>query len=107
MLLSVCEVQDLSKLKSIRNSMYMTFPYIMYKINDLLKMDNIIQKYNDLLYEENSEAKYLILKHSHDIHIDKISNDQAYLKEEIQNSLSFDELEKINKMQNIVFIKDM
>jgi len=104
-------VQDMSKILKIRNTEYMTFPYIMYKVNDLLKMDNVVKEYKNYLYEENSEARYLVFKYSHDIkYIDAaiFGNEGALTFDNIQNHLSFEQqkiLSKFNK-KDIIFIKD-
>ena len=64
--ISICEVQKVD-LKTLKNSVYMTFPYGIYKINDLLPItDEIRNYYKDYYFYENDEP-YLVFKYKFDI----------------------------------------
>jgi len=77
MIISVCEVQNLNNLEqeiTLKNTKYMTFPYVMYKMNTLLPLSNKLRKYYEkYIFHENGE--YLIFKYKFDI---KYLNEEAF-----------------------------
>lgn len=95
----------------------MTFPYIMYKVNDsimeTLKIDDkTFEKYKDFLYVENEEAKYLVFKYMYDInYIDPkaFKNNSIISYCAIEEHLSFAQQKMISKIKvdNIIFIREL
>jgi len=79
MIISVCEVQDLHDLTNLekeitlKNTKYMTFPYVMYKMNTILPLSNKLRKYYESYIFHENDGSYLIFKYRFDI---------EYLKEE-------------------------
>ncbi len=75
---SICQVLKTDKLDK---EIYHTFPYYLYKINDLIPISNEVKKYyNDYLIDYNDE-KYLLFKHRFDCDFisDKAFGDNVFV----------------------------
>ncbi len=111
-LISVCEVQDLSKVKNIRNSKYMAFPYIMYKVNDLLQLTpEVLETYNDFLYKDE-HVEYLVFKYFIDIHYINpgiFGECEVLTKSQMQSALSDDNKASLDRLhiKNMIFVKSL
>lgn len=98
--ISVCEVQKIDT-KTLKNSIYMTFPYVIYKINDLIQItDEIREYYKDYYFYENNEP-YLVFKYKFDLNylnLEAFDNNVFISINEARKYLSPELIETINKM---------
>jgi len=97
--ISVCEVQDLSKVKNIKNTAYMSFPYIMYKVSDLLPVTpEVLKEYNELLYKTDGDdhVEYLVFKYIFDIH---------YINPEVLDLMIFLPSIKCERSYHLIMLK--
>jgi len=111
-MVSVCEVQDMKLVKNIKNSKYITFPYIMYKVNDLLPITpEVLIVYDELLYKD-SYVEYLVFEYKFDVkYVDPgvFGDCEALTFEQVKSSLSTDQQYVVSKLKlnNPIFIRNL
>lgn len=118
----ICEIEDCSNVNDINNTHYIKFPYIMYKINNMLPISNeVLKTFEDKLYtktfdcldnQQTETISYLVFKYIFDI--DYLSSDAFEINEIINYSiaekyLGIEYQQQIKKLSipndNLIFLK--